>query len=494
MNFKLKWQDAIIYLILAIIGGVITALPTFPSMDGAAHLYNAQILHDYLIQGHASPFAQHFVLNPIPVPNWYDHLVLAFLLLVFKPLFAQKLFMILSVFVFVILFNQLGKKNNTSSLTLVILPVVFSFFYFTGLYNQHWSYIVLVAYLLYLSKSDFQIQTSFKFYWSLFLFSILFWMTSIMGYAVFLLITGCLSVFYVSEGNKLALRFNWKQIGIITLLVLPSVVLTFWFVLATPMSNAEPHISLFNRFIGLFHLDFIKLYNMGGETYFLAIIGLIYAGLLVILVKQLYVSKKIGFLIILGTLFLAAVFIPNQAGAGMLSTRLAMYFWVVALVLIKHFAKNHKQLFLASGLVFVCFFFITNKKYNTHIKRLGNLGHEVYQLGSVIGTSETVLSLNETEDYYIGHLLDYASIKNKAINVSNYEANYPWFPIQWNRLNKECKRIDELWKQGKKNDIIAMKLDWILVYGPLSGDTENEVNKNYTLHSSLNQVRLFQHK
>ena len=138
MDFKLKWQDTLLYIVLLLIGGVIIALPTFPSMDGAAHLYNAHIVKDLLALGESSPYASHFTFNAIPVPNWLDHLGLGILLVLFKPLFAQKVFLVASVFAFVLIYNRIGKKNNNTIVSFAILPMVFSFFFFTGLYNQHW--------------------------------------------------------------------------------------------------------------------------------------------------------------------------------------------------------------------------------------------------------------------------------------------------------------------------------------------------------------------
>ncbi|NNJ54884.1 MAG: hypothetical protein HKP14_02060 [Bacteroidia bacterium] len=491
MSLNFKWQDTLLYVILILIGCVIIALPTFPSMDGAAHLYNADVVKDLLLFADSSPYAGHYSLNSILVPNWFDHLSLGILLVLFKPLLAQKIFILLSIVTFLLIYNRVGRTNENSILSLAILPMVFSFFFFTGLYNQHWSYIVLIAYLLFLSNYEFQISESRKFYFTVFVFSIFFWITSILGFAIFLLITGFISVLKVNSKGYMHFTLKWKQIGILTAIVLPTLILTFTFVLSTPMSNAEPNLSLWNRLIGVFHLDFIKLYNMGGESYFLAGIGIIFTLILALLTIRLLSTNNYVPLIIMSVLFLAAVFVPNQAGAGMLSTRLAMYFWVVVSVFAKHYLKAQKLLYIASGLVFVCFFFINNKKYNTHINRLGDLGKEIYLLGENIGPSEMVLSLNETDDYYIGHMLDYACLKNQSINVSNYEANYPWFPVQWNNENLKSKEIDMLWKEGKKHEIMDLDLDWILVYGDLSAESNNLLDRKFDIHVSQNQLRLF---
>lgn len=60
-----------------------------PTQDGPAHVFNAQIVKDYLVSS-SSPYARYYEVRPDPLPNWTCHAVLATLLFLFPPLIAEK--------------------------------------------------------------------------------------------------------------------------------------------------------------------------------------------------------------------------------------------------------------------------------------------------------------------------------------------------------------------------------------------------------------------
>jgi hypothetical protein len=83
------WTAALLYVV------PIWAFPYIPTQDGPSHLYNAQILKDY--DDPAAGYAPFFELRGDPLPNLTSHVLLAALLYVFPPLIAEKVLVSLYV-------------------------------------------------------------------------------------------------------------------------------------------------------------------------------------------------------------------------------------------------------------------------------------------------------------------------------------------------------------------------------------------------------------
>lgn len=114
----------------------------FYTMDGWAHLANAQLLREVLKD---RSWLEGFVqLNAAPVPNWGGHVVLASLLAVFPPFLAEKLH-------WALLFAALafGARRylrtwmpHPDAPALLLLPVLLGQLFVLGFYNFLWGVAV----------------------------------------------------------------------------------------------------------------------------------------------------------------------------------------------------------------------------------------------------------------------------------------------------------------------------------------------------------------
>ena len=135
----------IYYLVLlALHIGLLWWRPYFPTQDGPSHLYNLLILHDLLNGGKEwGPFFTHHLR---PVPNLGFHIVAYPLLGFFSPLILEKLFvsiyivlMGVSVPIFLRAFDR-----QIFPFAFLVFPAVFNFNLFMGFY----SYVIAVPLFL----------------------------------------------------------------------------------------------------------------------------------------------------------------------------------------------------------------------------------------------------------------------------------------------------------------------------------------------------------
>jgi hypothetical protein len=110
----------------------------FFTLDGWAHAANARLM---LAKAMGAPFLDGFVrFDPVPVPNWSGHVLLAVLMAVFPPLFAEKVHWALLV-----LASASGAlrfvsawSGKTDARALLLLPVLLGQLFVFGFYNFLW--------------------------------------------------------------------------------------------------------------------------------------------------------------------------------------------------------------------------------------------------------------------------------------------------------------------------------------------------------------------
>lgn len=107
----------------------------FYTLDGWAHGANARLM---LAEATGAPFLDGFVrFNPVPVPNWAGHVLLAALMSVLPALFAEKVFWALLVILLALGSRRFVKawSGSVDARALVVLPVLLSQLFVFGFYN-----------------------------------------------------------------------------------------------------------------------------------------------------------------------------------------------------------------------------------------------------------------------------------------------------------------------------------------------------------------------
>lgn len=144
----LTTRENLLFLALIVIHLIpLWAYPYFPSQDGPAHLANASIIREY-DEPDRTALRAYYVLNERFTPNWIGHLVLAGLLALMPPLFAEKVF--LSGYVILlpvaIRYAASAARQDAAFLAILGFPFVYNYMLHMGFYS--FAYSVAIFFLV----------------------------------------------------------------------------------------------------------------------------------------------------------------------------------------------------------------------------------------------------------------------------------------------------------------------------------------------------------
>ncbi len=113
-NNTIQWESYFFWVVV-----LFTLLPVlttkyFITLDGPSHLYNANLIKELLL-GKNQLIKDLFQFNPIPVPNWSGHFIMAFFCWLFPAFIAEKLLLVIYL-VFTPLFFRRIVLNGVSDL------------------------------------------------------------------------------------------------------------------------------------------------------------------------------------------------------------------------------------------------------------------------------------------------------------------------------------------------------------------------------------------
>ena len=130
-------------------------MPVFLTQDGPSHLYNSNILLHYFSDSPSFLYKQYFYFNATIFPNWFSSIILSFILVFFKPLIAEKLFITLLIIALPISFRFVIKTINPQAVFLSSFAFILSnsFFLIYGFYNFQWSLVFFCLFLGYYIRS-----------------------------------------------------------------------------------------------------------------------------------------------------------------------------------------------------------------------------------------------------------------------------------------------------------------------------------------------------
>ncbi len=146
LTTRMKKEKLLFYTCILLNALPILLFRFFPSMDGPAHLYNANILRQLWL-GQSEVLQQWYAVNPALIPNWTSHFLLAVFGLVLPAFLAEKLLLLLYVIGLPLAFRGLVTRLAPGQKVLVylIFPFVYHYLFCLGFYNLALSIILLFA-------------------------------------------------------------------------------------------------------------------------------------------------------------------------------------------------------------------------------------------------------------------------------------------------------------------------------------------------------------
>ncbi|MCF8374351.1 MAG: hypothetical protein K9H64_22200 [Bacteroidales bacterium] len=414
----------------------------FPTVDGPAHLYNANLIVE-MLKNPGSRLDQFFVFNSNLNPNWTGHLILSGLLFVFPAWLSEKILVVSFLLFFPLsfryFFHSIGLKKNY--LLFLIFPFTYSYLLLYGFFNFQLALIFLFLSLGLWSRYKRE-GFSTGGIASLLVAVTLICLSHLFVFAVFLLILAVLNL-----GNLTDL-FNQKkqapalrEIGQQILFVLPGLVVAILYFVTNPVSESHYSFPSFESNLqNIWRVQPMKAMRAGKESIYAS--WVLYSMILLTLTAFFYKLKSSNRPFSLGSspwgilvlLFLFSLFImPHQMNEaiGFISSRLVFFFFVFVIVwLATQKAPSWMKVTVFIIINYVNFALI--RVYVQATKESNRLVTEIVEASKFIEPYSTVLAIPNSGDLLHAHTSNYLGVDKPMIILENYEALLDHFPLKWN--------------------------------------------------------------
>lgn len=441
----------------------------FPTLDGPAHLYNANILYQYGVD--ASYLSQFYTLNPSPEPNWIGHFILTFFTPVFPVSVCEKLILSIYIVLLPLSFRLLAKTINPHGkyTEYLVFPFIYCFTFYLGFYN-------------------FSLGICF------FFFSLAYWIRNEnrLGWLNVLLMSGLLTLVYFShvfvfallcitagiyltwnflfdsvKAKQLYLSSYFKKAGLLLLAAAPGIVLTLNYLSVHATREEGQFIPAGELFKWLKEIRPLVTFNFEIESPFLfklyyvfifLILGLwavkflgiksqrANEGVLLLPGKPVSVINRQDVWLLVAAVVLVLYFIlpDTMTNGGYVSVRVCLFFFFM---LLAWFASQRISKWIAFPLVLVALWTTYGRvKYYMEVSRsLSADATEVFSVEPSIEKNKTLLPLNYSDNWMQGHFSNYLGTVKPLVIMENYEANNKYFPVLWKENMSPYDNMPGFW-------------------------------------------------
>lgn len=413
----------------------------FPTLDGPAHLYNAQLIHSLVFD--SSSVVSHFYdLTSELLPNWTGHLLLFIFHLLLPAFIAEKLLLLLIVMGLPISFRYLLKSVSPQHVanSYLIFPFTYSALLYLGFFNFLMGLILCFFTIAYWNKA---IQKGFSTQRILCL-SCLFMLTYLSHVFAFYCLLLVIGIQYLqatrvnTSGKK---QYSHQLLYLFLCAVIPLVLSGVYFFTRNGGGNYNylPKMELAQM---IYKITPFITFDLGKEGIFTRILfGLFLLYFSVVLVHRVKKRQDKSLLrssdswLLLSAIFLLFLFfLPDSNGSSSYySLRFAFLFFlffVLWLSFQRVGSKIHMTLFL---LVMA----VHTQLTIFHAVRSLQMGQNAtlcLQASPYIPENSIVLPINLHENWMYQHLSNYLGADKPLILLDNYEAATGYFPVKW-KLN-----------------------------------------------------------
>lgn len=421
----------------------------FVTGDGACHLYNAMVWKEMLLYK-KSFYHLFYEFNPKISPNYTGHIFLAFLTTFFSPPIAEKILISTYILLLSLGWIRLSQALNLkrSPFLLLLFPLLFQVFLFTGFYNYLLGlagFLLLFSY--YLKKKSCLTQPRTLLVLSLFI--LLLYFVHVMGFLFFMMtmsVDVLLSISFQKQNRKV-----WIIPLLSSLLIAsPAIVCFFLFSRTQTTADPAPYTSSFRQlFDELIQWKSMLIFHPSESSFLKGLFIFQYLSLTALtlssLIKKTY-SRSQQFLSLM-LLLLAALyfFFPDNAlGGEMIKWRFQTIIYLVLTLLLASYTINR---FLHGTWLAIIFIF--------SFHHMNSLEHKIGEMSSVVKDIKKIEPLLENNAmilplsfhtngvlqgkeisqevrYSTNHLGEYLyDGKKKMVFADNYEAHTNYFPLIW---------------------------------------------------------------
>jgi len=492
INKYLFDSSYLFYLALFINLTLLSVTKFYPSMDGAAHLYNVNIIKQ-LIWGNEL-FAKFYEINSLPIPNWTSHFILSFFHFFLPAWLAEKALLILYVLGMALSFRFLVKTISPQniSLSILIFPFIYSFLFHLGFYNFSISFILYFTSLAYWLNS-FQ-NNSYRHYIYMFLLINIAYFTNVLMFG-FLGLTIGFYILYFSYAEylkhkdfRLTISFALKKMLPLLSISLPGLIFAFVFYRNISFFPTDQIYSTEELVKWINDVRALIVYAYSGEEIlteqFFHIILVLLTLSFVFKNKakneSLYIKFRKADVIALPLLIAVVLYFvtPNGSSAGMMSDRYCLIIFVLLVTWTVLRAVPGKWNRIIIPIALLLHIGLLLKHLNGNIRGLNKNAETIYDAGAHINENSIVLPINFSDSWLEPHFSNYLGVDKPLIILENYEANVGWFPVIWSRESmpeillankKQLKMLQ--WVSNNKSEE-KVQINNVLLYG-----NQNKINE-----------------
>lgn len=498
----------------------------YATLDGPAHVYNAQLIND-LLSG--DPFISgYYRFNPAPVPNWSGHFLLSALLQLFSPETAFRIITGFTVLLLPVGFRYAVRQfyPKTPIASYLIFPFVYTFTFSLGFINFHLG----LAFMLIAVGGFMQFRKKPGVRNSLLLFILLIvtyfsHLVPFVGLGIFLALVTAYdfqqALYSSPEQRRLTLRrffLRTLQLGSICLLPL---MLASYYYLHLYDNSGKAYLLKSQLLSELTNLRFLVSYDSNREQIPATLFFLCIFALFIVAFRQRIseisqpqpaqnnvwkaVVKQLRFNDLL--LAMAAVFaflyfrLPDSTAAGgYVSVRLSMLFFLFLLLWISCFSY-HRALISFSLIVLTLIQYERVHVYYQVMREQQPLVKEALLLEKQIRPHTVVMPVNYSSLWLHGHLSNYLGYRKPVVILENYETHNTYFPLIWKQDSPMYPVTRSAW--NNLGDILVNvpsasmnRVDYIFVLGKdeFPDSVQNLLLQNYRRVGSTRRCLLFERK
>lgn len=526
------------YVFLTVIA--ISLLPVLtnmflPTMDGAAHLYNSNLINALLFENNPQ-IHEFFVLNQEPVPNWIGHFILAVFNLFLPSFVAEKILVLFYLIAFPLSFRALLKTihpENYVVFSYLIFPFSYSFLFLLGFYNFSIALLLLFITLNYWIKNEDHLFSK-KSIFVLFLLTTLTYFSHIFIFGLLLFFIGVHIVtkavmtlvdnypLQVKEAGKSVL----KKSGIVLLSAfVPLLLLLNYFLSRDTPGNAN-FLEYSELIKWLKEIRPIIVYDFVFEaTYTKKIFYVLMAMTVVSLYLQItgrffsrgnpspsakgkIVLSNFWMVLALSMLLFYFVLPDSDGAAGFVSVRLGLLFFIVLIIWLS--TQRLPKWFTILGVLVVLYCNLRlTVYYSSVIRDLDKVAVECYEMSEQIAPNSVVLPLNYSDNWLAPHFSNYLGVDKPMVILENYECATGYFPVKWNEAKIPATLLGTTppeqyscleWKSNAQSSL-KKPIDYVFILGDIDSGTDSctasikeNLEQNYSLISKTENSQLFKRK
>jgi hypothetical protein len=411
----------------------------FITFDGPSHVGNARIMAD-LLSGGTGHVSEYFQFTDFPQPNWTGHFVMMVFSFFLDGASAEKMTLLTLLLSMVFSFRYVLRAfmEQTGLLPLLILPVTFGMFLYSGSYNYCFSIVFLFWSIGYLQRHLHHLH--WKHAPVILLLSAGTYFSHLSALPVLAMVSGLMLImelkkryrFFSAEYNRQFL----KDALILLVAHLPFIVLVYLYQ-KTFGSNNYFYLPKAEVFRFMYDGQPLVAWGKTDLPYTRAFVALLYgAAVFTVFLRLFKRDKSVAFFRYSDVFFIGAMVLvvlifwlpDSDTKGGMVTTRLITFHYLFLLLWLCMHRIQKWVTWVMPMLVFgLVFSFVA--KHVPEMEYMRKVANDVSGASKFIRPGDVVLPLNRGGHWLTINLPQLLGADKPVVVVENYESWHGYFPV-----------------------------------------------------------------